>query len=110
MIYFQLICWLLSTIKEGGIGTKPNYKFMVINSLLAIELKAIPIGNPTDNFYSKQKSSSLNVVQYDTISRSIIFYCQNLNNLTGKFKTNRLRILEYGQGVTLILLSTLTIF
>ena len=36
---------------------------MVIIPLLVIELKATPNGNPSDDFYWRQKSSSLNVVQ-----------------------------------------------
>ena len=47
-------------IKNSGRGTKPTYKFMVIISLLVIELKATPNGNPTNNFYWRWKSSSLN--------------------------------------------------
>ena len=50
-------------IKNGGRGTKPTYIFMVIIPLLVIELKATPNGNPNDDFYWKQKSSSLNLVQ-----------------------------------------------
>ena len=34
-------------IKNGGKGSKPASKFMVINLLLAIELKATFNGNPT---------------------------------------------------------------
>ena len=41
---------------------------MVIIPLLVIELKATPNGNPSDDFYWRQKSSSLNVVQYNTTS------------------------------------------
>ena len=37
-------------IRNCGIGTKPVCKFIVIISLLAIELKATPNGNPTNNF------------------------------------------------------------
>ena len=33
--------------KNGGMGTKPAYIFMVINPLLATKLKATPFGNPT---------------------------------------------------------------
>ena len=62
--------------KNGGSGTKPAYKFIVINSLLAIELKVTPKSNPTNDFYWKQKSSSLNVMQYNISSRSIIFSVQ----------------------------------
>ena len=50
--------------------------FMVIIPLLVIELKVTPNGNPSNNFYWMQKSSSLNVVQYDTTSRPIIIYLQ----------------------------------
>ena len=66
-------------------GTKPVYKFMLINSLLAIKLKAAPNGNPTNDFHWMQKYSSLIVVQCTTPSRPIIFYCPNLDGLTGKF-------------------------
>ena len=49
--------------KNGGRGTKPTYIFMAIIPLLVIELKAPPNGNPSDDFYWRQKSSSLNLVQ-----------------------------------------------
>ena len=65
-------------------GTKPAYTFMVIISFLAIELKANPNGNPTNDFYWKQKSISLNVVQCNTTSWPIIFHRPNLYSLTGK--------------------------
>ena len=42
----------------GDRGTKPTYKFMMINPLLAIELKATPKYNPTNDFHWRQKSSS----------------------------------------------------
>ena len=35
-------------IKNGGRGIKPAFKFMVITSLLAVELKATLDGNPTN--------------------------------------------------------------
>ena len=41
-----------------------------------IELKATPNGNPSNDFYWKQKSSSLNVVHYITTSRPIIIHLQ----------------------------------
>ena len=53
--------------KNGGRGTKPTYIFLVIIPLLVIELKATPNGNPSDDFYWRQKSSSLNVVQLHNI-------------------------------------------
>ena len=59
-------------IKNGSKGTKPAYKFMVSIPLLAIELKATPNGNPINDFYSKRKSSSFNVVQWHTTSKPII--------------------------------------
>ena len=40
------------------------------------EVKATPNGNPSDDFYWRQKSSSLNVVQYNTTSRPIIIHLQ----------------------------------
>ena len=49
---------------------------MVIIPLLVIELKAIPNGNPRNDFYWRQKSSSLNVVQYNSTSRPIIILLQ----------------------------------
>ena len=49
--------------KNGGRGNKPTYIFMVIIPLLVIELKATPNDNPNDDFYWRQKSSSLNLVQ-----------------------------------------------
>ena len=51
---------------------------MVTISLLAIELKATPNGNPTNDFNWRRKSSSLNVVQCNTTSRSIVFHRHNL--------------------------------
>ena len=53
----------IKEIKNGGRGTKPTYIFMVIIPLLVIELKAAPNGNPSDDFYWRQKSSSLSLVQ-----------------------------------------------
>ena len=58
--------------RNGGRGTKPTYIFMVMIPLLVIKLKATPNGNPSNDFYWRQKSSSLNVVQYSTTSRPII--------------------------------------
>ena len=76
---------------------------MVIIPLLVIELKATPNGNPSDDFYWRQKSSSLNVVQYNTTSRPIIFHLQiyiaKPENLINR------AILEYVPGLTHILLS-----
>ena len=66
-------------IKNGGRGTKPTYTFMVIIPLLVIEPKATPIGNPSDNFYWRQKSSSLNLVQYNTTT--IIHLCNIIPGL-----------------------------
>ena len=60
-------------IENGGSGTKPAYKFMLISALLAIELKATPNDNPTNDICWRQKSSSLNVMQINTTSRPIIF-------------------------------------
>ena len=77
-------------LKNGGRGTKPAYKFMVINPLVAIELKATPNGNPTNDFYWRQKSSSRNVVQCNTTSESITFYRPNLYSLTEKFRATKL--------------------
>ena len=54
------------------------------HTLLVIELKATPNGNPSDGFYWRQKSSSLNVVQYNTTSRPIIIHLQ-IYSLTGKY-------------------------
>ena len=62
--------------KNGGRGTKPTYIFLVIITLLVIKLKATPNCNPSDDFYWRQKSSSLNVVQYNTTSRLIIIHLQ----------------------------------
>ena len=65
-----------SYMKNGGRGTKPTYIFLVIILLLVIELKATHNGNPSDDFYWRQKSSSLDVVQYNTTSRPIIIHLQ----------------------------------
>ena len=62
--------------KNGGRGTKLTYIFLVIIPLLVIELRTTPNGNPSDDFYWRQKSSSLNVVQYNTTSRPIIIHLQ----------------------------------
>ena len=62
----------LPLFKNGGRGTKPTYVFMVIIPLLVIELKANR--NPSNDFYWRQKSSSLNVVQNNTTSRPIIIH------------------------------------
>ena len=76
---------------------------MVIIPLLVIELKATPNGNPSDDFHWRQKSSSLNVVQYNTTSRPIIIYLQiyiaQPENLINR------ATLEYVPGLTHILLS-----
>ena len=37
-------------IKNGGRGTKPALKFMVITPLMATKLKAAPNDNPTNDF------------------------------------------------------------
>ena len=71
---FCRACCLLGKFKNGGRGTTPTYIFMVIIPLLVIELKATPNGNPSDDFYWRQKSSSLNVVRYNTTSRPIIIH------------------------------------
>ena len=42
-------------LKNGGRGTKPTDIFMVIIPLLVIELKATPNGNPSDDFFWRQK-------------------------------------------------------
>ena len=63
----------------------PNYILTVISPLLVIELKATTNGNPTNDFYWRQKSSFLNVVQNNTTSRPIISHRPNLYSLTGKF-------------------------
>ena len=52
-----------NVIKNGGRGTKPTYIFIVIIPLLEIELKATPNDNTSDDFYWRQKSSSLHLVQ-----------------------------------------------
>ena len=59
--------------KNGGRGTKPTYIFLVIIPLLVIELKTTPNGNPSDDCYWRQKSSSLNVVQYNTTVGLLLF-------------------------------------
>ena len=69
-------CNLSLIVKNGGRGTKPTYIFMVIIPLLVIELKATPNGNPSDDFYWRQKSNSLNLVQIIPPSRPIIFHLQ----------------------------------
>ena len=66
----------LNKLKNGSRGTKPTYLFMVIIPLLVMELKATPNGNPSNNFCWRQKSSTLNVVQYNTTSRPIIIHLQ----------------------------------
>ena len=43
------------------------------HTLLVIELKATPNGNPSDDCYWRQKSSSLNVVQYNTTVGLLFF-------------------------------------
>ena len=73
---FKRKFWLHINNKYGGRGTKPTYMFMVIIPLLVIELKATPNGNPSNDFYWRQKSSSLNIVQYNTTSRPIIIHLQ----------------------------------
>ena len=54
------------------------------HSLSAIELKATPNGNPTNDFCWRQKSSSLKVVQCNTTSRPITIHRPNLYSLIGK--------------------------
>ena len=76
---------LFEIIKNGGRGTKPTYKCMVIISLMAMELNPTLNGNPTNDIYWRLKSGSLIVVQLNTTSRPIIFYRQNLYSLTAKF-------------------------
>ena len=76
---------------------------MVIIPLLVIELKATPNGNPSNDFYWRQKSSSLNVEQYNTTSRPIIIHLQ-LYIAQPENLINR-ATLEYVPGLTHILLS-----
>ena len=71
--------------KNGGRGTKLAYIFMVINPSLAFEPNATPNGNPTNDFYWRQKFSSLNVVQRNTTSRPINFHRPKLYSLNGRF-------------------------
>ena len=71
---------------------------MVIIPLLVIELKATPNGNRSNDFNWKQKSSFLNVVQYNTTSRSIIFHLQIYIALPENL-INR-ATLEYVPGLT----------
>ena len=61
-------------IKNSGRDTKPAYKFMAIISLLAIELKATPNGNQTNNFCWRRKSSSLNVLCNETPTVGVLFF------------------------------------
>ena len=49
------------------VPTKRAYRFMLIILLFAIEFKATPNGKPNDFFYWRQKPSSLNAVQCNTI-------------------------------------------
>ena len=71
-------------LKNGGRGTKPTYIFMVIIPLLVIELKATPNGNPNDDFYWRQKSSSLNLVHIIP-PVGLLYFTFNLYSLTRKF-------------------------
>ena len=80
------IAFVLHKIENGGKGTKPAYKFTLITPLLTIELEATSYGNQTNDFYWREKSSSLYVVQCNTTSRPIIFHRPKLYNLTGKFE------------------------
>ena len=72
--------------EDGGRGTKPTYIFMVIIPLLVIELKATPNGNPNNDFYWRQKSSSLNLVQIIPPVGLLYFTSKStVYNLTRKF-------------------------
>ena len=74
---FKLYNYMAITFKNGGRGTKPTtYIFVVIIPLLVVELKATPNDNSSNDFYWRQKSSSLNVVQYNISSRPIIIHLQ----------------------------------
>ena len=86
----------------AGVPNPPIY-FLVIIPLLVIELKATPNGNPSDDFCWRQKSSSLNGVQYNTTSRPIIIHLQIYIALPENL-INR-ATLEYVPGLTHILLS-----
>ena len=57
---------------------------MVIIPLLVIELKATPNGNPNDDFYWRQKSSSLNLVQIIP-PVGLLYFTSKSNSLTRKF-------------------------
>ena len=74
---------------------------MVINPLLAIELKAIPNGNLTNDFYWRQKSSSLNV-QRITPSVGVLFLPSKSIRPTWE-KLNNQATLECGPCLTFTL-------
>ena len=78
--------------KNGGRGTKPTYIFLVIIPLLVIELKATPNGNPSDDCYWRQKSNSLNVVQYNTTVGLLLFTYKSIGKV-GRGAVPRPRIL-----------------
>ena len=59
---------------------------MLITPFLEIELNATPNGNPTKDFYWKQKFSFLNVVQSNISSRPIVSHRSNLFSLTEKYE------------------------
>ena len=52
-----------SETENGDRYNRPAFEFMVIIPFLAIQLKATPNNNLTNDFYWMRKSSSLNVVQ-----------------------------------------------
>ena len=76
---------------------------MVINPLLAIELYANPMGNPTDHFYWRQKCSSLNVL-YMYIINVIQYYqctyyqCNTLRELVANSTLTKFISFNYAKN------------
>ena len=62
------------TIKNGGKGTKPVYNFMVIISILAIELKVTPNGNPTNDMYWEAKNLAILMLWNETPLVGLLFF------------------------------------
>ena len=62
-----------SLIQNGGKGTKPSNKFIVIIPLLAIKLNTILVGNLTNNFV-KGRNIALSMCKVTLIDTPIIFH------------------------------------
>ena len=75
-------------------GYQIRLQFMVISSVLAIQLKATFNGNQTNDFYWSHKSNFFNVVQCKPIDRPIISPVVKLQKVFNKNQEVLKKIVE----------------